>query len=255
MNNYKLGRLPVKNDARNLKLASYLPRTPLPRPNRRIWSSAVKEWLMLGNDKYGDCTCAGILHMLMLWKAQNSIQVCVNESDALSIYHEVTGFNPNDPSTDNGAHEIDVLNYCRQNIICGSKIVSAYVSIDVRTPKVTIEQICQAINLFGGIYIGADMYQSAMDEFAGGFAWKRTTCTGAFKGGHAFAIIDYDDNRQIFTCITWGVPHEITYAWALAFIKEGYAIYSPSWLNNNGVAPSGFNETQLIQDLNEVTKD
>ena len=252
---YKLGKLPAKKDPRTLRLANYLPKALLPRPKKRVWSDVVDEWLMLANDKYGDCTCAGIIHMLMLWKAQNGIKITPTDKDTLDLYTAVTGFNQNDPSTDNGAVELDVLNYCRQNDVCGSRIVSAYADIDVHKPKVTIEQICQSINLFGGIYVGASIYQSAMNEFISGKPWKSTTCQGSYKGGHAFPIVDYDEDSNEGIAITWGKPQRVTFAWMLKNFDEGHAIYSTSWPNNNGIAPSGFNEAQLIEDLNEITKD
>lgn len=251
---YKLGKLPARKDFRTLKLSNYLPKILPPRPNKRVWSDVVDNWMMLANDKYGDCTCASIMHMLRLWWAQNGIYISPTDKDALSLYSNVTGFNPNDPSTDNGANELDILNYCRQNDVCGTRIVSAYADIDIHIPKTTIEQICASINLFGGIYVGASIYQSAMDEFNAGKPWKRTTCQGTYLGGHAFPIVDYDDDAQEGIVITWGKPQRVTYAWMLKNVDEGHAIYSPTWKNNNGITPSGFNETQLIEDLNEITK-
>lgn len=58
------GRLPAQPGRPHLKLGTYLT-TALPAPPASSdWLSPVPatDWGMLGNDQWGDCTCAGVAH-------------------------------------------------------------------------------------------------------------------------------------------------------------------------------------------------
>ena len=66
---FKLGKLAPKNDPRTLKYKDYFKKLP-PIPAAIDWTPKVPDWQMLGNDQYGDCTCASAMHMEMLWTSQ-----------------------------------------------------------------------------------------------------------------------------------------------------------------------------------------
>jgi len=55
------------------------------------------------------------------------------------------------------------------------------------------------------------------------------------------------------TCITWGTPKKMTFAWFEKYCSEAYALVSKDWLKSNGVAPSGFDLATLESDLRIVT--
>ena len=55
------------------------------------------------------------------------------------------------------------------------------------------------------------------------------------------------------TCITWGKPKKMTFAWFEKYCSEAYALVSKDWLKSNGVAPSGFDLETLESDLRIVT--
>src|SRR6185437_645652 len=58
---------------------------------------------MLGNDQYGDCVFAANGHTVEQQTALGQgKEVTVTTAQALAEYSKVTGFNPNDPNTDNG---------------------------------------------------------------------------------------------------------------------------------------------------------
>lgn len=106
-------------------------------------------WPMLGNNQYGDCAFAGALHLDQAWSDNAGKPFVPTDAQALAAYSAVCGFSPADPATDRGAVLLDVLNYWRQTGIAGRKIL-AYVSVNMRNPA----EVKQAINLFGGLYIG-----------------------------------------------------------------------------------------------------
>jgi hypothetical protein len=55
------------------------------------------------------------------------------------------------------------------------------------------------------------------------------------------------------TCITWGRPKKITWAWFAKYCSEAYALVSKDWLEVSGVSPSGFDLATLENDLKSVT--
>ena len=55
------------------------------------------------------------------------------------------------------------------------------------------------------------------------------------------------------TCLTWGQPKKMTWAWFEKYCSEAYALVSKDWLNASGVSPSGFDLAMLEKDLEEVS--
>lgn len=238
----KLGKKPARFDKRTLKLENYLSPSLTP-PHKLNWQNKVSNWGMMLNDQLGDCTCAAAGHMIMNWTANAGVLVTPSDNQILSAYEAVGGYKPNDPSTDNGAVELDVLKYWQKNGIAGHKI-GAFVSI---YPK-NIQHLKIASWLFGGVYTGAILKQADMDAVQNGKNW--TYSKGQSIGGHAIPALGYDSNG--FQFITWGAVQTASYEWVYNQLEEAYAIVSADWINNVGNSPSGFNVKQLISDLKSV---
>ena len=69
----KLGKLPKKEDVRNLKFAAYLPKLPK-TPKEVSWHAfkPISDWGMKGNDKYGNCVVVTASHIIDCAKANES---------------------------------------------------------------------------------------------------------------------------------------------------------------------------------------
>jgi len=239
----KLGRRPVRFDARTLKAENYfLPSLP-PPPASVVNSRHVKNWGMLGNDKLGDCTCAAVAHghqIGVLSQVQQGItaEIIMPSLDAvIGIYERWCGYNPADPSTDQGGVELDVLNHWRQDGFEGRKIL-AYAAVD---PQNTLH-VKQAINLFGGVYIGIALPDGWQDAAV----WDSKMGTPGSWGGHAVFVPDYYADR--INPITWGQSQEMTWAGFKQYCEECYAIIFEDW-----VPPVGFDKAGLLDDLESVT--
>lgn len=235
----KLGRKAVKHDSRTLRLARYLT-AKLPAPPAAVsWSPAVKSWTCLLNDSLFDCTIAGILHLLQCQSANAGGSFIPTDAEALQYYKAIDGYNPSDPSTDQGGVELDVLNFCKQNGIAG-QAVTAYASLDVSRAT----EVMQGIFLFGGIYAGVSLPVSAQDQDV----WDVVPGDdGGMWGGHAVPITDYDQNG--LTCITWGATKKLTWAFWKQYFDEAYAVLSPDFIGANGLDPQGAALEQLQSDL------
>lgn len=244
----KLGRKPVKRDPRTLKLSNYLPKLPAV-PQTQNWGAKVSAWGMMKNDTVGDCTCAAAGHIVLLDTAARGAPVVIPDDDIIGAYEKIAGYIPGDESTDNGASEIDVLNYFRKTGIGGHKIL-AYATINLRDTAM----VRQAIYLFGSVYAGVLLPISAQAQGI----WKLdgvpvgNSAPGSW-GGHAVPLIAYD--QENFACVTWGDVKWLTEGWWQTYADEAYALISEDWSPPAGVAPNSFNLDQLKADLAEITKE
>src|ERR1700675_2681705 len=118
MADLKLGKLPVRHDKRTLRFPKYMSVLPPVKP-AVDWSPFVKDWKMFKNDQLGDCTIAAGGHLIELLTSSASDLVLPTDEQIVADYSSVTGYTPSDPSTDQGANELDVLNYWKKTGIAG----------------------------------------------------------------------------------------------------------------------------------------
>src|SRR5271170_8068747 len=98
----RLGRKAIKTDSRTLRLAKYFT-TALPAPpSSRDWSKGIASWGMMGNDVVGDCTCAAVGHALQVLSVNVGKEAAITNREVYAAYEEWCGYNPGDPSTDQG---------------------------------------------------------------------------------------------------------------------------------------------------------
>lgn len=246
----KLGRPFARHDARTLKLARYLDLSKLPKaPDAINYGDKISDWKMLANDKLGDCTCAGLLHMFMLWCSQSGRLFNCGDADAVTLYQTLCGYNPTDPTSDQGGVLLDILKTWRKSPIMGQAL-GGYVSID----PTNWEEIKLAHFLFGSLYIGVNLPVSAQKEKV----WKDTRDTPGGWGGHCIVSTAYRDGTSCFkppllTVATWGTTQDMTAAWAAKYIDEIWAPVSPAWLRVGGRAPNGFDAAQLMDDQSRLS--
>ncbi len=245
----RLGKKPVRHDVRTLSFQKYAKALPA-APVAQAWSAAVKTpWHMFANDRIGDCTCASAAHMIMTWTANARKIITPTESSVLAAYSAITGYSPSTPNSDNGAVELDVLNYWRKHGISGHKIM-AYAKVNPQN----LDEVRQATNIFGGLYLGVSLPIAAQGEKI----WDipaNVHRTGRWRpgswGGHAVPIVDYTPSG--FDVVTWGSEMQVTNAFFETYVEEAYAIITHDWVRADGMAPSGFDILQMTNDLALLT--
>ena len=206
----------------------------------------------MGNDQIGDCTCAAAGHLIMEW-TENAKGKMVTPTDKqiIAAYSAITGYNPATGANDNGAQEIDVLNYWRQSGIAGDKI-SAYLALEPANHT----YIMDSVYIFGGCYIGVQLPKSAQPQTQNHQPWSvppgGTTGDGApgSWGGHAIPVVAYD-SRGV-TVVTWGALQTMTWGFWKVYCDEAYAILSADYLSGKKQTPQGFNVKQLQEDLADL---
>ena len=241
----KLGRLPVRHDARTLKLAKYLPQLPTPPPVCD-WGAKVSVWGMCCNDRLGCCTVSAIDHMLTGWiKNDTGVEFAVTDAQTVLAYSAITGYNPKTGANDNGAVELDVLNYWRNKGIAGKKIL-AYVKL----AENNADHLKISCFLFGGVYIGVSLPLSAQGQKLWDVVDDPIRSQPGSWGGHAIPIVGYNDVGPV--CVTWGELQPMTWAFFFKYCDEAYAIISRDWTGTDDMAPCGFDFAQLAVDLAEL---
>ena len=252
----KLGKQTARHDPRTLLFAAYAtPALPAPPPALDLTAKVKAPWGMMDNAQLGDCTCAAAGHLIMEWTASARAKMFTpSDAQIVAAYSAITGYNPKTGANDNGAVELDVLNYWRQNGIAGHKI-QAFVALEPSNHT----HIMDGVWIFGGCYIGLALPKTAQAQVQNHQPWSVTSigtsgdgAPGSW-GGHAVPVVAYDSRS--LTVVTWGALQTMTWGFWAAYCDEAYAILSPDYLEKKGgqtVAPSGFNLAQLQEDLADL---
>jgi len=236
------------SSSRPLQLSRYLASVP-PSPLKVYWEYKVPadQWNMFGNDSIGDCTCACIAHTLMCATIHTGSMVVPTVEEVVAAYSAITGYVPGDPSTDQGAAIPDVLEYWRKTGIAGHQIL-AWAEVD----QTNIEEVRQAIWLFGGVNVGISVYQSMEEQFDQGKAWDQPS--GQNLGGHSVPLFGY--GRDGCTCVTWAKLQQMGWGTFSKICSEAYAVVTQDWVDKlSGKSYSGFDISQLLADLADLKQD
>ncbi|MEI9934766.1 MAG: hypothetical protein WDM71_07935 [Ferruginibacter sp.] len=150
------------------------------------------------------------------------------------MYYHLSG------GVDSGLNELDVLNYWQSNTASGDKIL-AYAKIDIKNHT----HVQQAIQLFGGVYLGFQVQENCEDEFNAKKPWTPGPLTNE---GHAVFATGYD--KTGVTVLTWGNTQKATWAWWDECVDEAYAILPPQAKKSD--FDPGFDFNQLKADLSDV---
>lgn len=241
----KLGKRPVRIDANTKRMARYLTPALPPLPDS-VTPPAITSTMDL-NDSLGDCTCAAMAHLVQAWTLANGAEVIPTEADVLAAYEGACGYNPADPSTDQGGVELDVLSYWQSTGIGGHKI-AAFVAFEPQNR----DHVRASCFLFGGCYIGVALpisaqSQTVWDVVLGGDYGD--TKAGSW-GGHSVPVIGYNTTGPIV--VTWGELKQCTWEWFDAYTDEAYGVLSSDWAQQGKIAPSGFDLAALQSDLGLV---
>jgi len=208
---FKYGRLPAMRPAALSDLAVYATGKLPPPPSTCAVPSAA--YPMDGNDKYGDCTMAGVAHLMEAWNASFKQGAAVpSEQQIVAEFLKLNG-----GGADTGLVEANVLARWHREGLFGEKI-AAYAPVD---PK-DILAIHQAIAEYGGCYLGIQCPQSAQEQFTNGEPW--TYVPGSPTEGHCIVGLGYDETHV--ECATWGGIAHVTYPFFAHYLDEAWAILS-----------------------------
>jgi len=245
MSAYRFGKHPPKQDYRTLGLKNYFVKGLAPPPAKYSVLGTVYDNLktsdpavlfpMDGNDTLGDCTIAALAHAETVYRALIGQQEIMSKASVVKLYMHLTG------GVDSGLNELDVLNYWQSKKVAGDKII-AFAKIDPKNHT----HVQQAIQIFGGVYIGFQVQQNCVQEFDNHQPWTPGPLT---TDGHAVYAVGYDPGQV--TVLTWGSTQQGTWDWWDECVDEAYAIIP---LEAKNPKYSSLNMAQLQADLAAVAE-
>lgn len=242
----RFGKRPPVKDYRTFLIQNYL-RDDVPTPPEKYNSTErVYENLnnsnpsylfpMMGNDEIGNCTIVGMAHGDTVWSGLVSNLSIYPDDLVKKIYFHLTG------GDDTGLAMLPVLEYFRKNIVLGETIY-AYMSMN----HYNHTHVKQAINLFGGVFVGFQVQEKCIDDFINKRIW---TPGKLLNAGHAIFVTGYD--KEGLDILTWGNVHRGTWKWWDECVDEAYVVLPPEAVDPD-FAP-GFDFDKLKKDLVSVSQ-
>jgi len=249
-----LGRKPKRVSVKTPALGDFLDRAilwPSVKPVGWEYAPPAGGLQMLANDRLGDCAEAGAYHFIQASTANTDNPLYGTEQQCIDLYSAVTGYDPNDPSTDQGTVLLDLLNYWKTiGIPCldknGNSVmhkILGYASLDLTS----VAQMRWATVTFGGLYLGIKCPQSALQNTNN---WTYDP-TSPIEGGHC--INGEGEGAAGGHIQSWALNIPFTWEFMLHLLDEGYEIVSEAWVNSvSGKSPSGLDLDGLLSALAKI---
>jgi hypothetical protein len=209
----KLGRLAAQRPVGLQDFTAYLT-NPLPAPPPSVSSPQLADWGMLGNDAYGDCTIAGVVHLRMANALERKEPDAFPTADqVVAEYFKLSG------GADTGLVEANVLREWHAGGLFADKI-AGYAPLDHRN----IDELRSVVAKFGGSYLGVVIAAPAQQQFAAGKPWDLTgtAADNEIEGGHCVPVVGYDASYA--WVVTWGRLQPVTWRWIGAYLEEAWAV-------------------------------
>ena len=233
-----------------LVIDRFMDTAALPAPPPTVdRASKVTAWPMYGNDRIGDCTCAAVGHEIQAWTAYGMGEVTIPESAVIQAYSAITGYNPATGANDNGANVQDVLGYWQKTGVGGHQIggFAQLTGLD----NLTLAKQC--LDLFGTVYLGIEVPESAMEQFGAGEPWTYVGDRN-IVGGHAIPVQYWTtDVTGEIEVITWGKRQRMTRRFWYEYVEEAWVVFSPDQFGLHDVNPDGLDVDQLRTDFTSLT--
>jgi len=223
-------------------LSSYMTSPVFKTPRSFDYSNRVKDYPMALNDTYGDCTIAGVVHMLQLAYAEIGEVFEYPGDDAVKQeYFKLTG------GADTGLVEHDVLKTWMTDGLFGTKI-SAYAPVNIKNR----DEMAAAIYLFGSVYLGVEMPPDAETQFESHQPWHVPMYPEEPSGGHC--VVATGCNRFGVDIITWGATESMTWQWWETYGSEAWVVIPEAFVELDHGPIWNINILSLQEDLKNLDR-
>jgi hypothetical protein len=224
--------------------------------------SEITDWGMQGNDSWGDCVEAMLVHADMAMSQYAGHPAEYAQNAAVGFYSAITGFNPsagppgNNP-TDQGTDIQTALEFWKNTGLTDASgavhKIAGYAQFGNPADEVLLAQV---LDVFGCVLVGVSLQQNQEDQFSNGEPWSYVA-GDPFVGGHGITL----QRRMVgvtgvLRYITWGAvqPAKRNFQWNCAGQGNGeaWAVVSEDTLNTKGDSITGLDLNQLLSDLQYV---
>jgi hypothetical protein len=251
----KMGRVAPEPGAQKLQLASYATATPISVPLTVDYTKKANAVLANTylNELLGCCVIAAGYHIVGVWTGNADNLFTASPKQIIADYSAVGHYNPEIPSTDQGAIEQDAFNYWTKTGFANGTKLAGWAAVNATR----MSDVMAAIYLFENAILGMQLPDAWIHPLpsASGFVWDVAGEPGP-KNGHCVMATGY--TQQGVQIDTWGVRGIITWA---ALAKYGttqasgemYTLLSPDQLAKaTQKAPNGVAWPDLIASFSKM---
>jgi hypothetical protein len=246
------------------KLSMFMAASYPASPPSVDWTSAAITVLydIEGNDTHGDCVEAEDAHYIGVLTGNAGTIYAYTDAQTLADYSAITGFNPSDPSTDQGTDPVASMNYRVTTGYADGSKDAGWVMVDA-TSQAEVEY---AINTFGNIKMWFGIPDSIVNAIpqSGGFVWDVSAGAPNQNNGHCIGGYGFNPTSGMVVGVTaqgviiatWGMLGVITWAalaaWFIPSQGGGLAVrVSKDWVSKaSGKTPEGLDVVGLITGFN-----
>lgn len=251
----KLGRLPC--DPAKIARAPSLyghRMASLPPPPRLIRDHIAYQPQMFANNTLGDCTCAGLANAALAAATLDGFGLSIPDDKVVALYSAACGYNPADPSTDQGGVELDVLGYQLTNgfdIGGQTPLVGDFATFDPQDRAL----FANAMVRCGTVYLGLNL--SIADQTTNTWDTNYSASAGDSTpggwGGHCGLAWSYTGlaDDDLVTLVTWGsLTWKATWRWLAdrQRCQEAHVVIWRQLMKANGLNQTGLDYDQLRAD-------
>jgi hypothetical protein len=252
----KMGRTRPVPGAIKLSLKDYLNKMVLPAPPSTIDYSAKAMTALSDifcNDRLGCCVISGGYHIVGVTTGNAGTEFTASDTQIVDDYSAITGYNPADPSSDQGTNEADALAFWHKTGFRDGTKLLGYVSVDSNSPT----EVMTALWLFENLMFGLALPDAWISPFPSesGFVWD---VAGAPDESNGHCIIATGFDAKGVQIDSWGMLGTVTWAAVKKYCaaKAGgqlFALLTPDQLaKGQAKAPNGVAWDQLIKDFDSL---
>jgi hypothetical protein len=237
----RLGRLSTPRSRQLLPLRAYLRQGSLPPPAHKDWSGKIGRWGMMLNDELGDCVEAMKGHAVQVISTYGrGSTVVVSDAEIRKTYFTETG------GPDVGLNIPTSLDYWVRHPLGGVSLLG-HAALDYHNHT----EVCQANQLFGGVYVGVNLPADAIPAINAHQDWSSTRYAPDPNSGHAILLLKTEKDYATF--VTWGQLQRATWAWFDRYVEESHVGLAADWFAGQSLDPSGLDDAALLEDYQLIT--
>jgi hypothetical protein len=256
MKSLKLGKKPARRLLSTIAISDFTAASwPTVKAQGWEYAPAPVTLDMLGNDTTGDCVIAAAMHYAQVETANTGNPLTASAALAIQTYSAITGYDPtqtdangNNPTDQGTDFQSQLFPYWKATGIpmldkTGAQVmhkILGFASLDLSS----VAQQRYASFTFGGVLMGINCPQSALDAVNNGTNNWLYDPTSPIVGGHGINIVG--QGSAGWHLDSWGTLVEGTWQFSQALADEMYAVVTPSWVAANGTSPSALNLTALL---------
>ncbi len=233
-----------------LKLDEYLTGAVPVHPASADYLARLRNWLMLGNDAYGDCVSVTWANVRRLVTAVLSTEKYPSQAQVDTFYATQNPGFP--PSPDNGMDIQTALEELVRNGGPDGVKALGFAAVDYTNPA----EVQAAIAIFGSIWIGFVVQSAQQAQFGNGQVWDWVPGSPV-DGGHSVVVGGYGEPRagQLggdYDFITWAEETSFTDNYWANAVEEAWVVIWPEHLGSQEFL-AGVNLTAFAADYTAIT--